>query len=246
MLIAALPVAALTRPPSGGDRVAGQFDSYVFALEWTAAFCEGKPGLPECANRNPDRVDAKNLALHGLWPDKIGDTSHAYGYCGIDDAIRALDRADTWCRMPAPGISDEVMSRLKPLMPGTASCLENHEWYKHGSCSGLTPDEYFSRASELVSFVAGTNFGRYLSSRSGQTVTAEALLTAFERDFGAGSRNRVSLTCTKARGSDMLLDVRLHLAHPLRPATELGKMLLPVDGRGNCPASFRLDVLPGR
>jgi hypothetical protein len=42
---------------------------------------------------------------------------------------------------------------------------------------------------------------------------------------------------------DLLLDVRLTLTQPLRPANELGKMLLPGGGKGNCPASFKLDEL---
>lgn len=240
----AAPSAILARPPSGGGGAAGQFDSYVFSVEWTAAFCEGKPGLPECADRDPNRFSAKSLALHGLWPDQAGDASHTYGYCGVDAATQALDRGPTWCKMPAPGVSDAVMSRLKPMMPGTASCLQNHEWYKHGSCSGLTPDAYFTQASALVAFVATTNFGRYLAANSGKTVTADAVLAAFETDFGAGSRSMVSLSCTKARGSDMLLDVRMKLSQPLRPAAELGKMLQPGVGKGNCPASFLLDELP--
>jgi len=249
--LSAMPVPAAAavvaaRPPSGGGGVAGQFDSYVFSVEWTAAFCEGKPALPECADRNPDRFSAKNLALHGLWPDKANDASHTYGYCGVDSSIQSLDRAATWCQMPAPGISDAVMSRLKPAMPGAASCLQNHEWYKHGSCSGFTADEYFSQATALVTYIAGTNFGRYLAAHVGQTVTADAVLTAFESDFGAGSRSLVSLSCTKANGADLLLDVRMKLTQPLRPASELGKMLLPGGGKGNCPASFKLDELPAR
>ena len=245
-LLAAPPAAAAVRPPSDGGASAGHFDSFVFSLEWTAAFCEGKPGLPECANRSPDRFDAKNLALHGLWPDQAGDTSHSYGYCGVDSSVRALDRAATWCRMPALNLSNATMSRLSTIMPGTASCLQNHEWYKHGTCSGLTPDEYFAQASALVTFVSGTNFGRYLSTHSGQTISANSLLEAFESDFGSGSRSLVRLTCTKAGGADLLLDVRLKLSQPLRPAAELGKMLLSGGGAGNCPASFKLDELPAR
>jgi ribonuclease T2 len=240
------PAAVAVRPPSGGGGVAGQFDSYVFSVEWTAAFCEGKPSLPECSALGPDQFAATHLALHGLWPDKAGDSSHSYGYCGVDASIQSLDKAATWCRMPAPGVSGGVMSRLQPLMPGTASCLQNHEWYKHGSCSGFTPDEYFSQASALVAFVAGTSFGRFLAAHAGQTVAASDVLAAFESDFGAGSRSLVSLSCTKARGSDMLLDVRMKLTQPLRPAAELGKMLQPVGGGGNCPASFLLDQLPAR
>lgn len=231
------PSSSVGRPGGGS---AGQFDSYVFALEWTPAFCEGKPGLPECAGMN-GRFDAKNLALHGLWPDKDSDSSHNYGYCGVGSSIQALDKAATWCRMPAPGISSEVMSRLTTAMPGTASCLQNHEWYKHGSCSGFSPDEYFTRASALVEQVAAGALGRFVASHVGQTVSADDMLSAFESDFGSGSRRYVSLSCTKGRAGSMLLDVRLHLANPLRPASELAKMLLPTAGSGNCPPSFLLD-----
>lgn len=237
----AAPVAAAARPPAGDGGVAGEFDSYVFSLEWTPAFCEGKPGLPECSSGS-GRFDAKNLALHGLWPNVDADASHSYGYCGVGADVRALDRAATWCRMPAPGVSGGVMSRLSPLMPGTASCLQNHEWYKHGSCSGLSPDAYFSRASDLVEFVATTNFGRFLSAHAGETVTAEDALAAFEKDFGPGSRGKVALLCTKAGSAALLLDVRMNLAKTPRPASELGRMLLSAAGKGNCPASFKLDA----
>lgn len=239
----AAPAAVLSRPPSGGGGVAGQFDTYVFSLQWAAAFCEGKPALPECADRTPGRFSEKNLTIHGLWPDKANDASHTYGYCGVDASIQALDRAPTWCRMPALDLSDATSGRLSEIMPGAASCLQNHEWYKHGSCSGFTPDEYYTRASDLVVFVSTTKFGRYLSANTGKTVTADALLSSFESDFGAGSRNLVSLNCTKAGGVSLLLDVRMTLPHALRPASELGKMLLPGGGKGNCPASFKLDEL---
>ena len=68
--------------------------------------------------------------------------------------------------------------------------------------------------------------------------------TGFFRDnFGAGSGGKVRLTCVKARGASLLSDVRMNLAHPLRPASELGKMILAGGDKGNCPASFELDTL---
>ena len=240
--VAAAPPVSAGRPGGG---TAGQFDSYVFSLEWTAAFCEGKSGLPECSGMS-GRFDASNLALHGLWPDKNNDSSHNYGYCGVDAKTQSLDKGSTWCRMPDIGLSGAVMSRLTTDMPGTASCLQNHEWYKHGSCSGYSPDEYFTRAAALVEQVAGSNFGRFLTAHVGQTVNASDLLSAFESDFGAGTRNSVSLSCTNVRGASALLDVRMHLANPLASASDLAKMLLPVSGSGNCPASFLIDPAPAR
>ncbi|MDE2143923.1 MAG: hypothetical protein KGJ84_16055 [Elusimicrobia bacterium] len=229
----------LTARPGGA--VAGQFDSYVFSLEWTPAFCEGKSSLPECSSMTPDRFDAGHLALHGLWPDKNNDASHNYGYCGVDPKTQSLDKGSTWCRMPDIGLSGATLSRLTTAMPGTASCLQNHEWYKHGSCSGYTPDEYFTRAAALVEQVATTSFGRFLTSHVGQTVNASDLLDSWESDFGAGTRRYVSLSCTKGGGGSLLLDVRLHLARPLSDASNLAGMILPVSGSGNCPASFLID-----
>ena len=235
-------VPALTPPPlfSAFSGTAGSFDSYVFSLEWTPAFCEGKSGLPEC-RALPGSFAATHLALHGMWPDRNDDAAHKYGYCGVDAQTQALDRGPTWCRMPDVGISAPVMSRLSTVMSGTQSCLQNHEWYKHGSCSGLTPDDYFTRASALVDAVAASSFGRFLTANAGKTVSAADLLAAFESDFGAGTRARVSLSCTSAPGGQALLDVRVRLANPLRPASELAAMLLPQPSAGNCPPSFLID-----
>ncbi len=237
----AVPRPVLADPPKANQP--GEFQAYVLSLQWSAAFCETRPHLPECGDRDPDRFSARNLTLHGLWPEKVGDTARKYGYCGVDDATRALDRAPTWCRLPALGLTRATSARLASVMPAVSSCLDKHEWIKHGTCSGYAPEDYFLRSSELVEHIAGTAFGRFLSANAGRAVTADALLAAFERDFGAGSRTLVKLTCAKARGASLLVDVRLKLAHPLRPAKELGKMLLPGGGKGNCPASFELDEL---
>jgi ribonuclease T2 len=237
--------APARRPGGGGGGAPGQFDNYVFSLEWTPAFCEGKGGLPECSGMS-GRFDATHLALHGLWPDQSGDSSHSYGYCGVDSQTRSLDKGSTWCRMPDIGLSGGTLSRLTTDMPGVASCLQNHEWYKHGSCSGYSADEYFTRAAELVERVAASSFGRFLAEHAGQTVNASDLRAAFDADFGAGLSSRLSLSCTKAHGDTLLLDVRMHLAHPLTPASDLGKMILPGAGSGNCPSSFLLDPAPSR
>ena len=232
-------------PSATGGSVAGQFDSYTFTMSWEPTFCEGKPSATECRSQSADRFDATNLSLHGLWPDQNGDARHAYGYCGVDSATQALDRAPTWCQLPEPPLSDATRSALSTTMPGTASCLDHHEWIKHGSCSAMAAEDYFALAAALVRQVAGTNFGRFLSAHAGQTVTADDALSAFEQDFGSGSRDLVAMNCTNANGAQALLEVRVHLANPLRPASELASMLVSIGDRGNCPSSFLLDPIPG-
>src|SRR6185312_16073733 len=147
--------------PSGGH-VAGRFDSYTFTMSWEPAFCEGKPSVHECETMTSDRFDATHLALHGLWPDQDGDASHSYGYCGVSASDQSRDKAPTWCSLREPSYSDATHAALLTVMPGVDSCLDHHEWTKHGSCSGLTADQYFAAAAALVQQVAASSFGQYL------------------------------------------------------------------------------------
>jgi ribonuclease T2 len=247
VLAVPLSAAAQPAPPaSAAGRVAGQFDSYTFTMSWEPAFCEGKPDATECQTQRSDRFDASNLALHGLWPDVDGDSSHSYGYCGVTPAEQGLDRAPTWCKLPEPAYSAATRVALTTVMPGVASCLDHHEWSKHGTCSGMSDDAYFALAVALIQQVASSAFGRYLTAHAGQTVDSGEVVSAFEQDFGAGSGNKLVLNCTNVRGAQALLEVRLHLPNPLRSVSELSAMALSTGDRGNCPASFLLDPIPTR
>ncbi len=239
-VVLAVPAAARAQ------NVAGQFDSYTFTMSWEPTFCEGKPNAQECASQRPDRFDATNLALHGLWPDKDGDSSHTYGYCGVAPGDQSLDRAPTWCQLREPAYSDATHAALAVVMPGINSCLDHHEWAKHGSCSGMNDDDYFSLAASLVQQVAATAFGKYLTAHAGATVQSAAVIAAFEQGFGAGSGSKVSLNCTNLHGVAALLEVRLHLPNPLSAGADLPSIVLSTGDRGNCPSSFLLDPIPSR
>lgn len=239
--------SAFAGQDGSGKTVAGKFDSYVFSLSWQPAFCETKPDKKECVSQTADRYDAKNLVLHGLWPNKDADTNHTYGYCGVKPNVKKLDKASTWCKMPAPNLSADTKKNLAIYMPGYASCLERHEWYKHGTCSGLTADDYFTTAYSFVEEVAETNFGKFISANVGKTIDASDLLAEFEKDFGEGSRNAVSLYCVKKKGSSLLSEVRMSLVNPLPEEGGLkAAILLSESGEeGGCPQDIFIDPVPG-
>jgi ribonuclease T2 len=238
-----VPEAAPAPAAQGGGASAGQFDSYTFSLEWLPEFCATQHG-DECASLSAGQWAAKNLSLHGMWPDKANDPSHSYSYCGVPSSVRSLDHKDSWCQMPSPGISAGTMNGLSGVMPGTTSCLQNHEWYKHGSCSGMAADAYFAEAAALTAKFSTTAPGRFITANVGKTVNAEDLLAAFESEFGAGSRKFASLRCGNSGGQTLFAEIRLALSPKLGSPDELGRMLLP-SGGGNCPASFVIN-LPGR
>lgn len=234
---------AFAKDQQGKEAVAGQFDSYVLSLSWQPAFCETKPNKKECTTQTADRYDATNLALHGLWPNKNKDKQHAYGFCGVKKSMQKLDKASKWCQMPTLNLTDETKKDLAQYMPGYTSCLERHEWYKHGTCSGMNADKYFSTANRLVATFAATAMGQYISANVGSPIAADDLLSEFEKDFGAGSRDSIKLYCTKAAGADMLVEIRVYLANPIPRGSALKDMLVspPSSEKGNCPQTFFID-----
>ncbi len=231
-----------TRP---APAVAGDFDYYVLALSWEPAFCEKVPGAMECKTLTSARYDATRLILHGLWPNKIGDATHAYGYCGVPEEWKQLDKPATWCELPPLALSDETERDLTTYMPGWGSYLERHEWYKHGICSGLTPEQYYAASSALVVKFGETALGRYLAAHVGESVSAEALFGAFELEFGAGNRGALRLFCSDIKGVPTLAEIFVTLKAPL-PAGELRDMIAPAEssGRGTCPSAVYIDPAP--
>ena len=92
----------------------GQFDFYLLNLSWSPEFCATHADSPECG-RN------LGFVVHGLWPQ---DTSGDYPEHCSD----------------APGPSNPQSDT--DIMP-TASLVE-HEWTTHGTCSGLSANDYFA------------------------------------------------------------------------------------------------------
>lgn len=114
----------------GGGRhhVAGQFDYYVLSLSWSPQFCStrGKQARPDDTQCG---VGASfGFVLHGLWPQ--------YAAQGYPES----------CAVPGP-LDAGLVQRLQRIMPSQR--LVQHEWQKHGTCSGLTAERYFTQAESL-------------------------------------------------------------------------------------------------
>ena len=116
LLFASVPSAWARHHHRDSDSSPGQFDYYLLSLSWSPAFCIQKPESPEC--HGPRQY---GFIVHGLWPqNEKGWPEH----CGESRIPESL----------ADGMAD--------LMP--ARQLVYHEWATHGTCSGLTPEDYFA------------------------------------------------------------------------------------------------------
>ena len=123
-----MPVGARSRSRNRGQGQPGVFDYYVLSLSWSPQYCAsngtGDPG--QCGG---GRKFA--FVVHGFWPQY----EHGYPHdCAAGGSV-----------------SQEIISRMLPLMPN--SKLIQHEWTKHGTCSGLSQDKYFETIEQVYSGV---------------------------------------------------------------------------------------------
>jgi len=221
---------------------AGSFDTYAFVVEWLPQFCAKVPGSPECAGLGSGSFAAKNLVLHGMWPNQSGDSAHSYGYCGDALKEKGLDNNKTWCRLTLPALTAPTRTALDKYMPGTASCLEHHEWTRHGSCSGLSADDYFAAEAAFAAAVDASVFGQYLGARAGGTAELDAALAQFDAAFGAGASASVTFHCATSGGASSLNEIHIALSPGAQASSALASVLTTPDSsdRTDCPSSFRL------
>lgn len=99
----------------------GAFDYYVLSLSWAPEFCKTHPAdtSSECGANPP------GLVLHGLWPQ--------YSKGGYPVSCASSQKLDA-----------EALALARTVFPSEK--LAQHEWQKHGTCSGLTAISYIQAA----------------------------------------------------------------------------------------------------
>ncbi len=184
-ILALLCVVAL---PAKAQDTAGEFDYYVLSLSWSPNWCAqigDSRGSPQCD-------DGKDFGwvLHGLWPQYENgwpaDCRHSF---------RNPSRADT--------------SAMADIM-GTSG-LAWHQWNKHGSCSGLSPDDYYALARQAYEQVTRPAVFRRLEDPV--TLPASLIEEAFMRDNEGLDADEITITCRSQR----IQEARICLTRDLEP-----------------------------
>lgn len=97
------------------------FDFYVLSLSWSPSYCEA-----EGRGADPQQCRAAKpfgFIVHGLWPQRER---------GYPEFCSGTER-----EVPRGRIRE-----ILDIMPSGG--LIRHEWRKHGTCSGLSQDDYFA------------------------------------------------------------------------------------------------------
>ncbi|OYW56456.1 MAG: hypothetical protein B7Y80_06605 [Hyphomicrobium sp. 32-62-53] len=111
------------------EHVAGKFDYYALVLSWSPTHCSTPQGEDDDMQCN--RRDGKKYAfvLHGLWPQ------YQRGW-------------PQECRLQRrPFVPDSVINSMLDIMPSRGLVI--HEYRKHGTCSGLDVQGYFTLSRRL-------------------------------------------------------------------------------------------------
>jgi ribonuclease T2 len=107
--------------PAGADDTPGDFDFYVLSLSWSPTFCATAEEADSSAQCDTPTL---GFAMHGLWPQ------YDAGYPEFCEGAGRVTAA--------------VIRAQLDIMPDRG--LITHQWRKHGSCSGLAPEDYFELA----------------------------------------------------------------------------------------------------
>lgn len=143
--------------------------------------------------------------------------------------------------MPFPDIQESTFEKLGEVMPGCQSCLQNHEWYKHGVCSDIRADDYFATSTRLAQSIAETNLGRFVTENIGKNVRLGDIQAAAAQDFG-GKSDMIRFICEDG----MLSEVRLYLDKTLPVSGGIKPdMLVSPDAfeKNTCSGNFKIKAV---
>ena len=211
--------------------VAGRQDSQILALSWQPGFCKTKPGKTECKNLHNEPYAATHFSLHGLWPN-LKQCGISYGYCG-----RVRKKPRNFCDYPpVKSLTSSVRKRLEKVMLSVkyGTCLQRHEYWKHGACAYKSGDEYYRVALAVLTKVNNSSFVQeFISANIGQDVSQSAFKKAFERAFGQGTGRHIQVACQ----GKMLKEIFIKLPGRISPDASLTSLLKSAgvyQGSGRC------------
>lgn len=149
-----------------------RFDFYVLALSWSPSYCEA-----EGTGANPQQCSSGRpyaFVVHGLWPQ--------------------FERGfPTDCPTDTPRVADETVRSMYDIMPSAG--LIGHQWRRHGSCTGLSAEDYFATvraAREKLEIPAA-----YEQPDHSETVAAQTVEQAFMQANQGLAADGISTSCDK-------------------------------------------------
>lgn len=183
---AVLLILLLTGGAAGQDRP-GDFDFYVLSLSWSPSFCLTEAGRDERLQCGTE--PRRGFIVHGLWPQ------YERGW-------------PQWCATGEPAeVPRSLLSGMLDVVPSPA--LLQHQWRKHGACSGLDQAAYFATVRRAA--------GRIVIPEAMKAADARRYASAreLEQAFVAANPGLSSAGVAVACGDGRLKEIRICLTRNL-------------------------------
>lgn len=157
------------------------FDYYLLNLSWSPEYCHSHPEAAECAQRS-------TFVLHGLWPQN-NDGSYPEHCADAPGPANPGEFSDVY---PEPGLLE-------------------HEWKQHGSCTGLSAEDFFTAARKAYLSV---KIPPALANLSSQTsMPPEQIAALFAQSNSSLQQEDIAISC----GHNYLTAVEICLDKSLHP-----------------------------
>ena len=157
------------------DNTPGSFDYFLLTLSWAPQFCATKPGAASSSECDPTRHFG--FVVHGLWPQN--DNGSYPQHCGS-----------------ARPVASATVQQMLGIMPSRG--LIQHEWETHGTCSGLSAQDYFASIQKAFTLLQVPPEYRSLS----RSMTASPAL--LERTFAEANHAPQAAFRVSCNGSDFV------------------------------------------
>jgi ribonuclease T2 len=194
---------------AGGPLAPGSFDFYVLSLSWSPGFCD-TGGAAKAGDQCAEGAGL-GFVVHGLWPQ------NTRGFPSDCDAGTVFP-------------SRAALDLTRGVYPDVG--LARYEWRKHGTCTGLSPTDYFravKRARDAVTIPQTLQ-----QPREPQTLAPLDIARAFAASNQGLRSDTMAVTCREGE----LQEVRLCFTKDLR-----GFISCPEVARGAC-RTRSISVLP--
>ena len=164
------------------------FDFYVLALSWSPAFCASDAGQGSPMQCGPGADFG--FITHGLWPQ--------------------FERGwPSFCQSPhGQDMPQDTATALLPIMPDRG--LIEHQWDKHGTCSGLSQERYAQRIEAATARILVPHL---FDGPTPYTLDASAIEHAFQQANPDLSQDGIAIACPGGR----FTEVRICLDQNLNP-----------------------------
>lgn len=224
----AFSLLILDRRPQPSQTAADSTSS-LLVVTWAPSLCRVEPSNSGCRSGHVGKL-GQSFMLHGLWPQPSTEQ-----YCDVPE--RTPDKS----RSPVP-LPEDLKVNLQKLM-SDSNRMTTHEWYAHGTCSGVAAPEYFGIAAQLAQ-QAGAVLEPVFTRSAGGQLTSRSVREAFDTRFGSGAGTRISLSCRDTRGQgSVVYEVRLSLppvvalekSSSLADALAAGPTVSPGCGQASVP-----------